>query len=201
MAESFLPPPYLNIVMLVVGTRGDVQPFLAYGQELQSAGHRVRLATHEVFRDFVLENGLEFFPLAGDPSELMEYAVNNDGIIPSIPAFLKGEVGKHQRTIGEILETTWQACILKGQNPGDPFVANVIIANPPSFGHIHCAEKLGIPLHMVFTMPWSATIKFPHPFTWSHRDYNKSDQSIRETYAYIDKYVSSIVYVQYSFAF
>lgn len=32
-----------------------------------------------------------------------------------------------------------------------PFVADAIIANPPSFGHIHCAEKLGIPLHMMFT--------------------------------------------------
>jgi len=31
------------------------------------------------------------------------------------------------------------------------FVADAIIANPPSYGHIHCAEKLGIPLHMMFT--------------------------------------------------
>lgn len=35
--------------------------------------------------------------------------------------------------------------------------ALAIIANPPVYGHIHCAEKLGIPLHMVFTMPWSYT--------------------------------------------
>lgn len=34
---------------------------------------------------------------------------------------------------------------------GKPFVADAIIANPPSFAHIHCAEKLGIPLHMMFT--------------------------------------------------
>ena len=32
-----------------------------------------------------------------------------------------------------------------------PFVAHAIIANPPSFAHIHCAEKLGIPLHIMFT--------------------------------------------------
>jgi hypothetical protein len=32
-----------------------------------------------------------------------------------------------------------------------PFVADAIIANPPAFGHVHCAEKLGIPLHMMFT--------------------------------------------------
>lgn len=44
-----------------------------------------------------------------------------------------------------------------------PFVANAIIANPPSFTHIHCAQKLGISLHLMFTMPWSATKSFPHP--------------------------------------
>lgn len=32
-----------------------------------------------------------------------------------------------------------------------PFVADAIIANPPSFGPPHIAEKLGIPLHMMFT--------------------------------------------------
>jgi hypothetical protein len=34
---------------------------------------------------------------------------------------------------------------------GKPFVADCIIANPPSFAHIHCAERLGIPLHIMFT--------------------------------------------------
>ena len=32
-----------------------------------------------------------------------------------------------------------------------------IIANPPSYGHIHCAEKLRVPLHIYFTMPWTPT--------------------------------------------
>ena len=32
-----------------------------------------------------------------------------------------------------------------------PFVADAIIANPPSFAPPHIAEKLGIPLHMMFT--------------------------------------------------
>lgn len=45
----------------------------------------------------------------------------------------------------------------------DPFVADAIIANPPSFAHIHCAEALGIPLHLMFTFPYSPTQQFPHP--------------------------------------
>ena len=45
----------------------------------------------------------------------------------------------------------------------DPFVADAIIANPPSFAHVHCAERLGIPLHLMFTFPYSPTQQFPHP--------------------------------------
>jgi UDP:flavonoid glycosyltransferase YjiC (YdhE family) len=193
--------PRSNIVMLVVGTRGDVQPFLAYGKELQSAGHRVRLATHKVFQKLVLNNELEFFPLAGNPDELMEYMVRNGGIFPSISAFLTGQVWKNERTVGDILKTTWHACVCDDQQKGRPFVADVIIANPPSFGHIHCAEKLGIPLHMVFTMPWSKTVTMPHPFTWSHRMHNRNDQRNIRTYAYIDGFVSNNLYVQYSVTF
>ncbi|XP_052728792.1 sterol 3-beta-glucosyltransferase UGT80A2 isoform X4 [Vigna angularis] len=60
----------LQIVMLIVGTRGDVQPFIAMGKRLQEDGHRVRLATHKNFEDFVLNAGLEFYPLGGDPKVL-----------------------------------------------------------------------------------------------------------------------------------
>lgn len=44
-----------------------------------------------------------------------------------------------------------------------PFVADAIIANPPSFAHVHCAERLGVPLHLMFTFPYSPTTQFPHP--------------------------------------
>lgn len=67
-------PPWIlpmNIVVQVVGSRGDVQPFVALGNELQKSGHRVRLATHNVFKKFVMDAGLEFYPIGGDPAELM----------------------------------------------------------------------------------------------------------------------------------
>lgn len=74
---------------------GDVQPYLALALGLiRSRGHRVRLATHGEFKDFVLkaneqlvglvgprgealEGKLEFFDAGGDPRALMAYMVKS----------------------------------------------------------------------------------------------------------------------------
>lgn len=158
--------PPLQIVLLVVGTRGDIQPFLPIAHHLEQHGHRVRLATHEEFRDFVEGDGIEFFPLAADPRELIAYMVQTGGrIIPTKISQLRNDLPRKREMISEILGSTWQACI--GPNPKDPtdndFLADAVIANPPCFGHIHVAEALHVPLHMIFTMPWTPTTAFPHP--------------------------------------
>lgn len=185
-------PPKLNVVIQIVGSRGDVQPFVALGKVLKETyGHRVRVATHAVFQSFVEENGLEFFAIGGDPAELMAFMVKHPGLMPGFDAVKSGEITKRRRGIEEIILGCWRSCVEAGNGlgpppephqsgeplstftageyslpgqPGDkPFVADAIIANPPSFAHIHIAEKMGIPLHIMFTMPWSPTRAFPHP--------------------------------------
>jgi hypothetical protein len=64
-------PPALNVVIQIIGSRGDVQPFIALGKALRGYGHHVRIATHPTFREFVKENELDFFSVGGDPAELM----------------------------------------------------------------------------------------------------------------------------------
>ncbi|KAK8141720.1 hypothetical protein G3M48_009998 [Beauveria asiatica] len=153
----------LNIVIQVVGSRGDVQPFVALGQELQRHGHRVRLATHNVFAGFVTAAQLEFFPVGGDPAELMAYMVKNPGLIPSLKGLRSGDVQKKRAMVAEMLRGFWSSCIQPDPVTSAPFVADAIIANPPSFSHIHCAQALGVPLHLMFTMPWTSTTRFCHP--------------------------------------
>lgn len=158
--KPFVLPPPLNIVIQVVGSRGDVQPFVALGLVLKNTyGHRIRLATHATFKKFVEENGLEFFDIGGDPAELMAFMVKNPGLIPGMKSLKAGDVGKRRKGMAEILEGCWRSCadaheveeVEAGAKKRAPFVANAIIANPPSFAHIHCAQKLGIPLHIMFT--------------------------------------------------
>jgi hypothetical protein len=60
--------PKLNIVIMVIGSRGDIQPFLKIGKVLKNDyGHRVRIATHPAFKDFIeKDSGLEFFSVGGE---------------------------------------------------------------------------------------------------------------------------------------
>ncbi len=157
-------PPPLRIAILVTGTRGDVQPFLPIGQRLARDGHRVRLATHVDFRDFVESNGLEFYPLAGDPKELIAYMVKTGGkLLPTRLDQIVEDVPKKRRMLREIIESTWLACTEPDpvRENASPFRADAIIANPPCYGHAHVAEALRVPLQMVFTMPWTPTTAFP----------------------------------------
>lgn len=172
----------MNIVIQVVGSRGDVQPFIALGNELQKYGHRVRLATHNVFEDFVRNSGLEFYPIGGDPTELMAYMVKNPGLIPSMKSLRGGDIQKKRAMVKEMLEGCWMSCVEPDMMSQDPFVADAIIANPPSFAHIHCAEALGIPVHLMFTMPWTSTKAFPHPL--ANIKSSSSDKSTQNFLSY-----------------
>ncbi|KAM0325766.1 hypothetical protein ACHAQA_007067 [Verticillium albo-atrum] len=163
LSPTAAPTPRLNVLIQVIGSRGDIQPFAALGHELQKYGHRVRLATHDTFRTFVQSAGLEFFPVGGDPSELMAYMVKNPGLIPSMSSIRAGDIQSKRKMVAEMLEGFWRSCIEADPETGTPFVADAIIANPPGFAHVHCAQALGVPLHVMFTMPWTSTRAFPHP--------------------------------------
>jgi len=54
----------MRVAVLTVGSRGDVQPFVAFGSALREAGHEVRLCTHSRFEPLVRGRGLDFHALA-----------------------------------------------------------------------------------------------------------------------------------------
>lgn len=61
----------MNTTIFTVGSRGDVQPYVALGSALAAHGLDVTVATHEPFREFVTTRGLGFAPLPGDPREVL----------------------------------------------------------------------------------------------------------------------------------
>lgn len=113
VAVTQAPLPKLNLVIMVLGSRGDIQPFLKIGKVLKEHyGHRVRIATHPAFKDFVeKDTSLEFFSVGGDPAELMAFMVKNPGLIPNMATVRAGEIGKRREEMFKMFQGFWRACI------------------------------------------------------------------------------------------
>ncbi len=56
----------MRVLLVGMGSRGDVQPFIGLGESLHRLGHTVTLAAADEFRDLVLGHGLGFEPLSFD---------------------------------------------------------------------------------------------------------------------------------------
>eukprot|EP01060_Flectonema_neradi_P011269 TRINITY_DN1836_c0_g2_i1.p1 TRINITY_DN1836_c0_g2~~TRINITY_DN1836_c0_g2_i1.p1 ORF type:complete len:2740 (+),score=416.68 TRINITY_DN1836_c0_g2_i1:74-8293(+) len=172
--------PSLEICMLVVGTRGDVQPLLAFALGLASKGHHVRLATHKKFKDFVEEEvrvrnpspgSVSFFPLAGEPDKLMSFMVEN----PDLVTINTEKIRANQEMMFDIFKSCWSACTTPKS-----YVPDVLIANPPVHCHVHIAERLQCHLQILFTMPWSTTAMYPHPFAATDKFGNEESYTLVE---------------------
>ncbi|KAH7340399.1 hypothetical protein B0J17DRAFT_595429 [Rhizoctonia solani] len=153
---TFKPDRPMHFTCLTIGSRGDVQPYIALCKGLQADGHKVRIATHKEFQSWVEGHGIEFALVGGDPAELMRICVENGMFTVS---FLKEGVQKFRGWIEDLLETSWIAC--QG--------TDVLIESPSAMAGIHIAEALKIPYFRAFTMPWTRTRAYPHAFAVPER--------------------------------
>jgi sterol 3beta-glucosyltransferase len=71
-------PGSLRIKCLTIGSRGDVQPFIALCKGLKADGHIVTICTHAEFGPWIESHGIAFAPVAGDPAQLMRLCVEHD---------------------------------------------------------------------------------------------------------------------------
>eukprot|EP01134_Creolimax_fragrantissima_P006543 CFRG6543T1 len=169
---SIIPP--LNVVMVTVGSRGDVQPFIVLAQEMKKRGHQVRIATHEFHRSFVTKHNIDFYMIPGDPKLLMAFM---EGVDIMSPELWTTTLPAHRAWIKQLLRGIYAASNHPWDGVGEKpthladstplpirYRADLIIANPPSFAAPHVAEAMHIPCHMVFTMPWTPTRNVPSPF-------------------------------------
>lgn len=75
--EVLLTVPSKHFVCLTIGSRGDVQPYIALGRGLQKEGHRVTIVTHQEYKEWVTGFGVEHRTAGGDPGALMKLSVEH----------------------------------------------------------------------------------------------------------------------------
>lgn len=163
-----VPLQKLKIIILSIGTRGDVQPYIALGIRLQSEGHQVTIATHQEFQEFVCSYGLHYRMLPGNPRDLMELCVSKGMFTPT---FMKMAVNKFIDVMDQLMWVSWQVC--QDQD--------VIIEAPMIRAGVHISEKLKIPHFIAFTMPFSTTKEYCNPFLTIQQS-NSSPSSISSSF-------------------
>lgn len=62
----------LRVVIVVIGTYGDVEPLVALGRGLQQAGHTVTIATTTDYELLVTDWSLDFLPLEANVQRLLQ---------------------------------------------------------------------------------------------------------------------------------
>lgn len=148
---NFKPPQPLRVTCLTIGSRGDVQPYIALAKGLLAEGHQVRIATHAEFEPWIRSHGIDFARVEGDPGELMQLCIENGTFTWQ---FLKVAASKFRGWLDELLSSCWEAC--QG--------SDLLIESPSAMAGIHIAEALQIPYFRAFTMPWTRTRAYPHAF-------------------------------------
>jgi sterol 3beta-glucosyltransferase len=81
------------MMILTIGSRGDVQPYVALGQGLQAAGHDVTICTGALFQDLVTAHHLPFLPMVDEMIRLT--GRERDGTLSA--GFSGGWRGKYGR--------------------------------------------------------------------------------------------------------
>lgn len=148
---DFKPKKSLRIVCLTIGSRGDVQPYIALCKGLLADGHRPKIATHAEFGPWVIKHGIDFAPVEGNPAELMRLCVEHGMFTPK---FIYETNYKFRGWLDELLHSAWEAC-------SD---SELLIESPSAMAGIHIAEALGVPYFRAFTMMWTRTRAYPHAF-------------------------------------
>jgi sterol 3beta-glucosyltransferase len=141
----------MKITILTVGSRGDIQPFVALGLGLQQAGHHVTVCTSQNFQAFVEGYGLPYAYMNADLIGLTE--------TPEGKAVMEGKsqlsmLKQVKPLLRKMLDDEWTA--VQQTTP------DLLIYHPKTLGAYHLAEKLGIPAVMSLALPlYSPTREFP----------------------------------------
>jgi vancomycin aglycone glucosyltransferase len=73
----------MRVLLSTIGSRGDVQPIVALGLELQALGHHARLCVAPNFKEWIESYGLECTPIGPDLKKLTGGTVPGKPVLPS----------------------------------------------------------------------------------------------------------------------
>jgi sterol 3beta-glucosyltransferase len=143
----------MRIIIIALGSQGDVQPYIALGKGLKEAGHIVRLLTHENFEELVSSHGLEFCPAKGNVQDVIQSQEMREVLEKGNFFAIQSQMAKQ----GPRLAIDWAkdglaAC--QGMNLIIAGMGGVALGTA-------LADKLKISLLQAYVVPFTPTKAFP----------------------------------------
>ena len=139
------------ITILAIGSRDDVQPYVALGLALQKAGARVRIATFKNFEPFVTGFGLDFHPVRGDISQVMRTEIAGNARQADNPLKMLLSFNEMKSLTFDLQKDFFAAC--QG--------ADAIVYHPgPSIAYF-IARQMGILSILATPFPMTPTRAYP----------------------------------------
>lgn len=142
-------PTPRHVLIVTVGSHGDIHPFLAIGAELVRRGHRVTVITNSYYAGQVAEAGCGLVPL-GERFDLSELAKN-----PQMMAKWTGSVNIFKKLIIPNAPAIVQA--IEGVHKRD--AVDVVLTHHIALGAAWACERIGVP-HVVGCLS---------PVAWNNR--------------------------------
>lgn len=140
----------MRILVLTVGTRGDVQPYVALAVGLKAAGHEVQICTCQIFEDFIRSHGIDYAPLNNDIRDFMESEDGRVAMETTTNLFqavrtgvrlMPKLTGMMHRQVNEM----WAAA--------ESFQPDLILFHKKAIGAEDFAERLGCRCALAFYLP------------------------------------------------
>lgn len=136
----------MQIDILAIGSRGDVQPYIALGLGLRAAGYRVRMVTLGGFEQMVGNYGLEHLVIARSPQEIGQTNEGRDWVQQraDTKGFLRGLLRLANTLVQEGMAGYWRA---------RRDVDALIVSPMGLLVGAHIAERLKVPMIQAQLLP------------------------------------------------
>ena len=150
----------MRVLLMTLGTRGDVQPFVTLAAGLKADGHEPVVSSSTPFRLLAEEQGVPFAPLDLDFTELQNSATGR--------AVMKGEFRALLDAVKQV-KPMYAASLRDQARVVDETKPDVLLTHPKTLGGRHIAEWKGIPHADSLVVPgYTRTEAFPPiPLTWT----------------------------------
>ena len=156
----------MRIAIIALGSRGDVQPFIALGLALERADHSVRLIALSDYEELVESYGLRFAGVVGAVRELMDFELVYQALDAAPGRLPLGFARRFVTQISPLIVRLCADCLLACQG-AELLVASTLGLYPGEL----LAEKLGLPLvrahlHPHGNDPTTASVWFDDAPPW-----------------------------------